>query len=160
MDTVVVAHMTTARPCTWTASPTRRTAWCCVNRIKPHTSFRGPIESGICKMIIIGMGKINGASAFHGGYEMTDFGKVLPPAAQAVVDNSRFLFGLGLVEDAFDDTAHVEAILGDNLIARETEASDARQVADGAHLYRGHRCAECHRRDRQGDFRRRRRPRT
>ena len=67
-----------------------------VNRIKPHTSFRGSIESGICKMIIIGMGKINGASAFHGGYEMTDFGKVLPPAAQAVVDNSRFLFGLGL----------------------------------------------------------------
>ena len=121
MDTVVVAHMDDGAPLHMDRLANEADGVVLVNRIKPHTSFRGPIESGICKMIIIGMGKINGASAFHGGYEMTDFGRVLPPAAQAVVDNSRFLFGLGLVEDAFDDTAHVEAILGENLITRETE---------------------------------------
>ena len=121
MDTVVVAHMDDGAPLHMDRLANEADGVVLVNRIKPHTSFRGPIESGICKMIIIGMGKINGASAFHGGYEMTDFGKVLPPAAQAVIDNSRFLFGLGLVEDAFDDTAHVEAILGENLVSRETE---------------------------------------
>ena len=121
MDTVVVAQMDDGTPLHMDRLANEADGVALVNRIKPHTSFRGPIESGICKMIIIGMGKINGASAFHGGYEMTDFGKVLPPAAQAVIDNSRFLFGLGLVEDAFDDTAHVEAILGETLVSRETE---------------------------------------
>lgn len=121
MDTVVVAEMDDGTPLHMDRLANEADGVVLINRIKPHTSFRGPIESGICKMIIIGMGKINGASAFHGGYEMTDFGKVLPPAAQAVIDNSKFLFGIGLVEDAYDDTALVEAIAGENLVARETE---------------------------------------
>lgn len=92
-----------------------------VNRIKPHTSFRGPIESGICKMIIIGMGKIAGATSFHGGYGMDRFGEILPPAADMVRQNTNFLFGLGLVEDAFDHTAIVEAIPSESLMQREPE---------------------------------------
>ncbi len=92
-----------------------------INRIKPHTSFRGPIESGICKMIIIGMGKIAGASSFHGGYGMDRFGEILPPAADLVRQHTKFLFGMGLVEDAFDNTAIVEAIPSENLMIREPE---------------------------------------
>ncbi len=121
MDTVVVAETEDRTPLHMDRLANEADGVVLINRIKPHTSFRGPIESGICKMIIIGMGKINGASAFHGGYEMTDFGKFLPSAAQAVVDNSKFLFGVGLVEDAFDNTAHVEAIPAENLITREAE---------------------------------------
>ncbi len=121
MDTVVVARMDDGTPLHMDRLANEADGVVLINRIKPHTSFRGPIESGVCKMIIIGMGKINGASAFHGGYEMTDFGKVLPPAAQAVIDNSKFLFGIGMVEDAYDDTALVEAIPGETLVARETE---------------------------------------
>ena len=49
-----------------------------INRVKPHTSFRGPVESGVIKMMIIGMGKINGATAIHSGHAMEDFGEVLP----------------------------------------------------------------------------------
>jgi len=92
-----------------------------INRIKPHTSFRGPIESGICKMIIIGMGKIAGATSFHGGYGMDRFGEILPPAADMVRQNTKFLFGMGLVEDAFDHTAIVEAIPSETLMQREPE---------------------------------------
>lgn len=121
MDTVTVAEMEDGTPLHMDRLANEADGVVLMNRIKPHTSFRGAIESGICKMIIIGMGKINGASAFHGGYEMTDFGKVLPDAAQAVIDNSNFLFGVGLVEDAHDDTALVEAIPGETLVARETE---------------------------------------
>ena len=121
MDTIIVARMDDGTPLHMDRLANEADGVVLINRVKPHTSFRGPIESGVCKMIIIGMGKINGASAFHGGYEMTDFGKVLPPAAQAVIDNSKFLFGIGMVEDAYDDTALVEAIPGETLVARETE---------------------------------------
>jgi len=92
-----------------------------INRVKPHTSFRGPIESGVIKMLVIGMGKIAGASATHGGYAMDDFGSVLPMIAQRIIQRVPFLFGIGLVEDAHDTTAIVEAMTGDVLASREAE---------------------------------------
>ena len=67
-----------------------------INRVKPHTSFRGPVESGVIKMMIIGMGKINGATAIHGGHPMENFGEVLPRAAGALMEHIPFLFGVGL----------------------------------------------------------------
>ncbi len=90
-----------------------------VNRIKPHTSFRGDIESGIVKMMTIGMGKINGASMLHGSYPMADFGTHLPRVAKKLLPNINFLFGVGLVEDAYDDTAIIECIPKDSLFERE-----------------------------------------
>ena len=92
-----------------------------INRVKPHTNFRGPIESGICKMLTIGMGKLNGASELHGTYPMTIFGSALPNAASKLIEKIPFLFGVGMVEDAYDDTAIVEAIPAEKLIERETE---------------------------------------
>ena len=90
-----------------------------INRVKPHTSFRGPVESGVIKMMIIGMGKINGATAIHSGHAMADFGEVLPRAAGALMEHIPFLFGIGMVEDAYDDTAIVEAMPAETLISRE-----------------------------------------
>lgn len=90
-----------------------------VNRIKPHTAFRGPIESGIVKMMIIGMGKIAGAATMHGDRGMDLFGIVLPDAAEVLMPHIPFLFGIGLIEDAYDQTAIVEAIPAEALIPRE-----------------------------------------
>ncbi len=92
-----------------------------INRIKPHTSYRAAIESGITKMLTIGMGKINGATALHGGNSMGDFGTVLPAAAQVIIDNRPFLFGIGMVEDAYDATAIVEGLSAVSLFDREAE---------------------------------------
>ena len=92
-----------------------------VNRIKPHTSFRGSIESGIVKMMIIGMGKIAGATVMHSDRGMDLFGTVLPKAAEALMPHIPFLFGIGLVEDAYDHTAIIEAIPGETLLSREEE---------------------------------------
>ena len=92
-----------------------------INRVKPHTSFRGAIESGIVKMMAIGMGKINGATALHGGNSMDDFGTILPEAARLIMGKTTFLFGIAMVEDAYDDTAIVEAIPPATLLAREAE---------------------------------------
>ena len=92
-----------------------------INRVKPHTSFRGPVESGVIKMMIIGMGKINGATAIHSGHAISDFGEVLPRAAGALMEHIPFLFGIGMVEDAHDDTAIVEAMSAETLISREPQ---------------------------------------
>ena len=90
-----------------------------VNRIKPHTAFRGSIESGIVKMMIIGMGKIDGAAVMHGKKGMDRFGSVLPEAARILMPQIPFLFGIGLVEDAYDQTAIIEALPGHSLIQKE-----------------------------------------
>ncbi|NIO39486.1 MAG: hypothetical protein GTO41_04355, partial [Burkholderiales bacterium] len=62
-------------------------------RIKPHTNFRAPIESGIVKMLTIGMGKIVGATMLH-TYGMDMFGELLPKTAQIIMDKKNFLFGV------------------------------------------------------------------
>ena len=90
-----------------------------INRIKPHTDFKGAIESGIIKMMVIGMGKIQGATIMHTEHGMINFAEALPPAASELMAHIPFLFGMGLVEDGYENTAVIEAILGDDLLARE-----------------------------------------
>lgn len=89
-----------------------------INRIKPHTNFRAPIESGIVKMLTIGMGKHVGATTLH-TYGMDSFGELLPKAARFIVERSNFLLGVGMVENAYDETAIIEAIPVDQLFDRE-----------------------------------------
>lgn len=92
-----------------------------LNRVKPHTTFRGDIESGLVKMMIIGMGKISGATVMHGDHGMDRFPEVLPRAAAALMQRIPFLFGMALLEDAYDQTAVVEAVPAEHLIEREKE---------------------------------------
>ena len=90
-----------------------------INRVKPHTTVRGDIQSGVIKMMIIGMGKIQGATIMHSDHGMDRFDRALPEAAQALMPHIPFLFGVALIEDAYDHTAIVEALLPHNLISRE-----------------------------------------
>jgi hypothetical protein len=90
------------------------------NRIKPHTTFRGAIESGVVKMMVIGMGKHAGATAWH-KHGMDIFPDVLPPAAEFIMAHVPFLFGIGLVENAYDDTALLEALPAAMLVEREKQ---------------------------------------
>jgi hypothetical protein len=89
-----------------------------INRIKPHTNFRAPIESGIVKMMCIGMGKIKGATTLH-THGMDAFGELLPVVARFMMDRLPFLFGVGLVENAHDQTVLVEALPAESLLERE-----------------------------------------
>lgn len=89
-----------------------------VCRIKPHTNFRAPIESGIVKMMTIGMGKIIGASELH-TFGMDMFGELLPKAARFIMSKKNFLFGVGMVENAADETAIIEAVPAEQLWERE-----------------------------------------
>ena len=69
-----------------------------VARVKPHTGFRSDIESGLCKMLAVGMGKITGASRIHEG----GLTETIPAAAAVAIDSGKLLFGVALVENAFD----------------------------------------------------------
>jgi hypothetical protein len=91
-----------------------------INRVKPHTGFRGPIESGICKMMAIGLGKHVGCSRLH-QEERSIFSSVLVSVAEVFLEKANFGFGLALVENAFDQTAFVKALVKDELLKEEQE---------------------------------------
>jgi len=80
-----------------------------INRVKPHTDFHGPIESGIMKMCVIGLGKHAQALEIHrfGVYGLRE---LIGPTARQVLKHGRILLGLGLVEDAHEQTAMVRAV--------------------------------------------------
>lgn len=91
-----------------------------VARIKPHTDFKAPIESGILKMLGIGFGKHKGASYLH-RFGMDRFGSLLPEVGKLIMERTPFLFGVGIVEDAYHRTAYIEAVPGESLPRREEE---------------------------------------
>lgn len=91
-----------------------------VCRIKPHTNFRAPIESGIVKMLTIGMGKIIGASTLH-TYGMDMFGELLPKAAKIIMGTKNVLFGVAMIENAADETAIIEVVPSEQIFDREPE---------------------------------------
>ncbi len=100
-----------------------------VNRTKPHTCFKGPIESGLTKMAVVGFGKQPGAAQIHscGPVEMRD--RLLDGIA-ALKATGRVLGGLASIESATGDVIRVEALIGDEIGAeREIELNDlAREV--------------------------------
>ena len=91
-----------------------------VNRIKLHTCFSGPVQSGLTKMMVVGMGKIRSAQTFHsaGAVAMKD---MLLEMGQFVLDSGRILAGLGILEDGFDQTAELHAIRPAEILQRERE---------------------------------------
>ena len=88
-----------------------------INRIKPHTDFHGSYESGLMKMAIIGLGKLEGARAVH-DYGVAGLREFIAPGAAQVLSTGKILAGIGVVENAFHQTLHVEVLTAD-AIARE-----------------------------------------
>lgn len=91
-----------------------------INRIKPHTAFRGTVESGIMKMIAIGLGKQKGAEACHQlGFE--HMGKHIIEMSTMILEKMPVLFGVATIENAFDKVARVEVLLPHEIEEKETE---------------------------------------
>ena len=80
-----------------------------LNRIKPHTDFNGKIESGLAKICAIGLGKQKGAETIH-SYGVPGLADCMPAAARLICERTNILFGVGVVENAYDQTAIVEAV--------------------------------------------------
>jgi len=91
-----------------------------LNRVKPHTAFRGPVESGIMKMISIGLGKQKGAEACHQlGFKY--MAEHVPAMAKMIMEKMPILFGVASVENAFDKVAKVSVLTPDEIEEKEIE---------------------------------------
>jgi hypothetical protein len=91
------------------------------NRVKPHTGFAGPIESGLLKMLTIGLGNPEGARVYHRAILDFGFDYVVRGAAAEVSAKCRVLAGVAVVENAYDQTACIEAVPPEQFEAREIE---------------------------------------
>ena len=91
-----------------------------VNRIKPHTAFRGYVESGVVKIGVVGCGKQPGAEGFH-SQGMENMAENLVAMGKVMLEKSNVAFGLAIVENAYDETMLIEAIARTELMAREHE---------------------------------------
>ena len=91
-----------------------------INRIKPHTKFKAEIASGLCKMMTIGLGKKEGAAAFHQYAVDHGFG-IIEEAARMLLKHLNLLFGVGLLENSAGRLAEIAALSPDHLITREKD---------------------------------------
>lgn len=94
-----------------------------INRIKPHTAFRGTYESGLLKMITIGLGKQKGAESCH-AYSFKYMAENIPAMVKVSISKAPILFGVGTLEDAYDHTAKVVCLSPQEIIDREPELLD------------------------------------
>lgn len=91
-----------------------------INRVKLHTDFVADIQSGICKMLVVGLGNQIGCSAIH-EVDFDNFAETLIEAAQMIMGRARIGFGVAILENAYDETAMIEAIPSEKIIEREKE---------------------------------------
>src|SRR5215813_7334382 len=90
-----------------------------VNRVKPHTDFKGSIESGLFKMMTIGLGKWKGALQYHRANVNHGYETVITAVGREMLAKARIGFGVGIVENGYDETACVEAFNATDLEAGE-----------------------------------------
>jgi hypothetical protein len=90
-------------------------------RVKPHTSLAGDFQSGLLKMLLIGLGKQAGANIYHRAIEDHSFDQIVRSVAREVVAKCRVVAGLAIVENAYDETALIEAVEPSQFEAREMQ---------------------------------------
>jgi hypothetical protein len=90
-------------------------------RVKPHTGFVGEIESGLHKMMLIGLGKHEGAKIYHRAIKDFSFIEIIRAVADVVIERCRILAGVAIVENAYDETARIEAVAPSQFFNRERE---------------------------------------
>lgn len=90
-------------------------------RVKPHTGFVGDIESGLHKMMLIGLGKHEGAKIYHRAIMDYSWIEIVTAVGQSVLKKCKVLCGVGIVENAYDETALVAAVPASDFLRREKE---------------------------------------
>ena len=120
METVVVGHTPSGLAVYMDAFAHEADAIVAINRVKPHTSFRGPIESGCAKMLGLGLGKQEGARSIHslGWHKMRES---VPEAAAVTIATGKVAFALAILENAHEEPCRVEALAARDILTRERE---------------------------------------
>ncbi len=92
-----------------------------VNRVKPHTSFSGPIQSGLHKMMLIGMGKHHGAQIYHRAILDYSWDHIITAVGAEVIRKCKVAFGLATVENQHHETASLHGVRPEEFYQREVE---------------------------------------
>jgi hypothetical protein len=92
-----------------------------VNRIKSHTKFKAPIESGLMKMMAIGMGKLKGAELYHKAAVQYTFFKIITDAARVVMTKAPVICAVGILENAYGETAKIKALKTAEIESKEKD---------------------------------------
>jgi hypothetical protein len=118
MTAVQVGTNSWGEPVWWDKNALEADAVVTVSRVKPHTDFRGRFESGIAKMLVIGLGKREGASQHH-RWGVRGLREMLPETAKVVVEKTPFVGGLAVLENAAEQTARLQLVDRDEVFAVE-----------------------------------------
>jgi len=121
METVVIAHAREGFPIHFDRLAFEADHVVVCNRVKPHTRFAGTIESGLMKMLLIGLGKCAGATVYHRAIHDHGFDRVLRGAAAEVLSHARVLCGVAIIENAFAQPARIAALRAEAFASREPE---------------------------------------
>jgi hypothetical protein len=123
MDTVVLGTNSFGDPVYWDRNAFEADAVVTVSRIKPHTDFHGRFESGILKMLVIGLGKRDGASQHH-RWGLRGVREMMPDSARLILSRTHFLAGLAVLENAAEETARLQVVHREELFDVEPALLD------------------------------------
>jgi hypothetical protein len=118
METVVLGTNPVGLPIYFDKNAYQADGIVLVNRVKPHTDFHSTHESGVIKMMVIGLGKRDGASQVH-KLGVRGLREVLPAVGRFLVKNTHFALGLAIVENAEDKPAEIVALEPETIFETE-----------------------------------------
>ena len=91
-----------------------------INRVKTHTSFKGCVESGMCKKLVVGLGGPGGAGQFH-SLGQAELPRLLVEVSKIIIAKMPVIGGVAIVENAYEETARIAGLLSENMIDAEVE---------------------------------------
>ena len=121
METIVVCQTAEGFPVHFDKYASEADHVLVVGRVKPHTDFVGDVESGLMKMMLIGLGKHEGAKVYHRAILDYSFPQIVKSVAGRVLERCRIVAGLAILENGYDETAKIAAVAPGELEARERE---------------------------------------
>ena len=89
-----------------------------VGRIKPHTDFKGEIESGLLKMLAIGLGNQKGAEMIH-WHRYDGYHRIMPEAGKLIIEKTNVIMGLAVIENTYHETASVHVLTPEEFYDQE-----------------------------------------
>jgi hypothetical protein len=118
MIAVPIGTNSWGEPVYWDKNALEADAVVTVSRVKPHTDFRGRYESGIVKMLVIGLGKRDGAAQHH-RWGFRGLRDMIPETARVILEKTPFVGGLAILENAHEQTARLQVVLAEELLEVE-----------------------------------------
>jgi hypothetical protein len=121
METIIVCQAEEGFPVRFDRNASEADHVVVAGRVKPHTGFVGDIESGLMKMMLIGLGKHEGAKIYHRAIMNYSFGQIVRSVGREVLRRCRIVAGVAIVENGYDETAQITALHPQEFEEREKE---------------------------------------